>query len=132
MSTTARDIIKGALRLVGILAAGEEPAAEDEADSLDVLNEMMFGFQRDGVKITHTVITDPAAIFPIPDQDRKDIKYCLAKRLAQEFGRTLQPGILGDCNMAYQNLMATYMQLPRAVVDSALRRRPAHYDITRG
>lgn len=39
--STARDLIKGSLRLIGAIATGETPAAAELADALLVLNEML-------------------------------------------------------------------------------------------
>jgi hypothetical protein len=38
---TARDLIKGSLRLIGAIAAGETPSAAEQADALSTLNEML-------------------------------------------------------------------------------------------
>ena len=37
---TATDIIKGALRKLGVLASNEEPSAEDATDGLEALHDM--------------------------------------------------------------------------------------------
>lgn len=41
MTTTARDLITGALRLIQVIGAGETPSAEDANDCLSALNEMI-------------------------------------------------------------------------------------------
>ena len=48
---TARDIIKGSLRLIGVLQSGEEPAAEDAADALVRFNEMLGSWALDNLLV---------------------------------------------------------------------------------
>lgn len=46
---TARDLIKGSLRLIGAIASGETPSAAEEADALSVLNSMLSGWSTNGL-----------------------------------------------------------------------------------
>lgn len=39
--STARDLIKGSLRLIGAIASGETPSADEQADGLSALNDML-------------------------------------------------------------------------------------------
>lgn len=39
--STVRDLIKGSLRLIGAIAVGETPSAEEQTDALSVLNDMI-------------------------------------------------------------------------------------------
>lgn len=39
--STARDIIKGSLRDIGVLATGENPSSEEANDALELLNQML-------------------------------------------------------------------------------------------
>lgn len=48
---TAEKIIKRSLRLIGVLAAGETLSAEDLADSLDALNDMLDGWRADSLMV---------------------------------------------------------------------------------
>ncbi len=51
MSTTARDLIKGSLRIIGAIAAGETPSAAELSDALSSLNEMIASWSNDGYLI---------------------------------------------------------------------------------
>src|SRR5437867_11271480 len=46
-SATAADIVSRALKLIGVLAAGEAAAAEDAADVLDIANGMLDAWTMD-------------------------------------------------------------------------------------
>jgi hypothetical protein len=45
--STARDLIKGSMRLIGALAAGETPSADEQADALLSLNDMLDSWSSD-------------------------------------------------------------------------------------
>lgn len=55
MSTTVRDLIKGSLRLIGAIATGQTPSANEEADCLSVLNEMLDSWSTERLTIFNTV-----------------------------------------------------------------------------
>lgn len=48
---TAGDIVKAALRNLGVIASGDQPAADELADGLSALNEMMALWSADGLLI---------------------------------------------------------------------------------
>lgn len=48
---TARDLIKGSLRLIGAIATGENPSADEQADALSVLNDMLGSWSTDNLLI---------------------------------------------------------------------------------
>lgn len=39
--TTARDVVKGALRLIGVISSSDEPTAEEADDALTAMNQML-------------------------------------------------------------------------------------------
>jgi hypothetical protein len=48
---TVRDLIKGSLRLLGVLASGEEPTAEEATDALSALNSMIESWKNDSLLV---------------------------------------------------------------------------------
>lgn len=48
---TVRDLIKGSLRLLGVLASGEAPDADMQADGLSVLNEMLDSWSTESLAV---------------------------------------------------------------------------------
>ena len=54
MTTTARDQINGALRLLGVLAEGETPSAETSQDCLSALNQMIESWNTERLSVFST------------------------------------------------------------------------------
>lgn len=79
--TTTADIVTAALRRIGIMDALRQPAAADSAYVLARLNDMMHGWQDDGVPIEHTdlLLTDTFYFFVPPitlaDDVLADLSY---------------------------------------------------------
>lgn len=55
---TALDLIKSALRSINVLAAGENPSADEGQDSLVILNQMIDSWNADGLMIFSEDIND--------------------------------------------------------------------------
>lgn len=72
--STARDICRRALTRARVIAAGEEPSAEDASDALALLNDMMFGWSAQGVDIGHAalVLADTFVFFVPPLSVKSD------------------------------------------------------------
>jgi hypothetical protein len=62
IAVTAMDLITSALRLIGVLASGEQPDISDANDCLMVLNQMLDGWNADGLAIFTTTADDYALI----------------------------------------------------------------------
>lgn len=48
---TVRDLVKGSLRLIGAVATGETPSAEEQADALAVLSDMLDSWSAEGLVV---------------------------------------------------------------------------------
>jgi len=49
--TTALDLIKGAMRLIGAIATGETPTADEANDALTTLNDILEGWSLEGLAV---------------------------------------------------------------------------------
>lgn len=60
MSTTARDLIRDALKLIGVVAPGENPSAEEQTDALSTLNDMFDNWSTESLVVfSKTIETFP-------------------------------------------------------------------------
>jgi hypothetical protein len=59
--STPRDLIKSSLRLIGVVASGETPTADQSNDALDVLNTMIKSLSIDGLMV-HKVVREQFAL----------------------------------------------------------------------
>lgn len=55
---TAADLIKSTLRAIGAIASGEAPSAAEQADALDVLNDILEKWSNDGFLIFEQTIEE--------------------------------------------------------------------------
>lgn len=61
--STARDLIKGALRLIGAIATGENPSADEISDGLNALNDMVDSWSNEGLTI-HQRVREEFTLIP--------------------------------------------------------------------
>lgn len=119
---TARDTIKRALRLIGAISSGDEPAAEEAQDALDALNGMMAAFKSLGIDYDHIplALTD---VFPMPEAHRDHVAQMLAVRIAPEYGATPAPIVMGAAASALLALQAAYFVADYSETDPAILER---------
>ena len=86
MITTAGDMVAAALRTSGILGVGQTASAEDATTGLDLLHEVLAGWQQDPglawVLKDYSVVSTGAQSYALPDRPR---------RIASAFVRMLLP-----------------------------------------
>lgn len=62
---TRSQLIKGALRLIGVLRAGASPTTQQDTDAAEALNMMVKAWSADGLKLW---VQTEATLFLVPDQ----------------------------------------------------------------
>lgn len=112
MSTNGQ-IIESALRLVNVIAETESASAEQGAKGLEALNDMLAEWEADGVDLGYVPQDSTTDDFPLEGVDLP-IKYNLAVRLADEYGRQLSVRVLRVAE-------TTYKRLVRDVVNAQLQ-----------
>lgn len=61
--STARDLIKSSLRLIGVLASGETPSADEQTEALDSLNNMLDSWSAENLHV-HKVMREEFTLTP--------------------------------------------------------------------
>ena len=120
---TALDVVRRAMRLMGALAEGEMPTAEQLSDGLQSMQAMLGDWETRGVFLggavdtTYTGATD----VPVPVTHLNALAFNLAVTMAPEYGRqdALQ-AVLPQAERAFLALQAQYANVPICEVDPAL------------
>lgn len=123
--TTALDIVKPALRAIEVVEGGESPTAEEGADGLTALNNMLRGFTADGIDYAHTEIATLATPVPMPDECTQILIDMLAVRLAREYGKMPSPLLIEDADRGRRYLQGRYRMPKTAPIDTGLTNRRA-------
>lgn len=108
MATTASDIIRRALRLIGVLDAQTSIEAVDYADALDTLNAMLAEWHESGMGLPDykfSSITDPIST---DAADREAVAYSLALRLAPEYGINISPALVAAGQVTLFRMRSRY------------------------
>jgi hypothetical protein len=119
---TARDLINRSLREIGVVDAIEDTSSEDADAALDVFNDMVAGWELDGVPLglgTMTLNTTLA----VPDSHLEALRANLSARLAPMFGRQAAAIVIEQASRGLRSLQSAYSRTRIMSVDPALRRR---------
>ena len=119
---TALDVIRRAMRLIGALAEGEVPTAEQAADGLVSLQAMLGEWETRGVRLgsvvdaTYSTATD----IPVAVTHLNALALNLAVLIAPEYGAAdrLQ-AVIPQAERAFDALQAQYLVVPIVGVDPA-------------
>ena len=134
MATTVRDILTAGLRKLGVT----DPNADEIGGALSAFNMMVSGWKLQGIDIWRADAamgdnlpvpdidyTDFAAsdAFPMPDAYRDPAAYCLAEKLAPEYGKQFKA--MAQLRMIQAGYAGTKRtQLDPILFYSNARRRP--------
>lgn len=107
---TVNDLIRSALRALGVLHHAESPSADEAADALITLNGMLNAWRLEGIDlelVADLALTDTV---PYPDDHLPAIRYNLAVELSAEFGVQVSPVVAGMARRTWLALRAQYMR----------------------
>ena len=121
---TANDVIKGAMRLLDKVAAGETPTAAEAQDGLQALNQMMHAFALDGIDLGHADLALAGAV-NLPASHTKALKYLLAVDLASEYDMDPPAVVAVQAQDGMRLLEAHYAEVPTMDQDRGLSRLPS-------
>jgi len=120
---TALDVIRRAMRIIGALAEGEVPTAEQSADALLSMQAMLGEWETRGVRLGSVVDATYSTFstVPVPVTHLNALAFNLAVTIAPEYGKgdALQ-AIIPQAERAFDALAAQYCIVPVVGVDPAL------------
>ncbi len=131
-SATAQQCIERALRRINVLAAEEAVSDNDMVESLQIMNDMMFGFPPRGIQYVHADLAQSDTV-NVPDAQVRNVVLLLCDELADGFGMPITPDLRTDIMRAEQQLQAYYfVSAPAKIGRGLLRWRWGLFNITRG
>lgn len=111
------------MRLIGALAEGEVPTAEQAADGLTALQAMLGEWETRGVRLGSVVDATYATAdtIPVAVTHLNALAFNLAVVIAPEYGAAdrLQ-AVLPQAERSFDALQAQYLVVPVAIIDPAL------------
>lgn len=124
MTTTVHDIVKGALRKLGLVDIAEEPDAEEAADALTAFNEMVASWEFKGL---HTGVGELAETDELPFNagHAGGIKALLAVYIAPGYGKSVSAETQMQAAEAWQALQSDYGVLEELRLDTGLQYMPS-------
>lgn len=116
--TTAKQIIEGALRTIGVLASGEEGQPSELQDALFTLNGLLGDWSNDGLLITNMTMKE----FDLQENKRVYTygtggDFNATRPMSIEFAQILEQGALYPCSkfglVQYKELLNDSQQRPQ-------------------
>ena len=127
---TVRDILTQALREIRVIRATQTIKADQLADGIKYLNQMIADWEADGVELGWYPVTAGSNTLRIQACDEAAVMYNLAVKLSGQYGAPLQPSTISEAGRTFRRLEKSTIQ----IVESDLshvplgQRRP--YNIT--
>lgn len=118
----AREVIEDAFHKIGMVSEDESLSAEQTARGLIVINDMMHGWESDGIQYQHTDLTITATV-NVPDQLVWATQWLMAEALGEEYGKTFTDRQERYITRARQALQAAYYAVPPAQCDEGVINR---------
>lgn len=128
MGWTKRDIVIEAYKRSGLSPNGRNLTAQELQDAMYILDSMMSGWTEDGIVFT--------PVYPQPttktggdlddatngqNADNKPMYENLAVNMAEDFGKSLSPRLVGRANVLYNKILARYNAIPQISLQGMAR-----------
>lgn len=122
--TTAADIVSSALKMIGVVDAGETPSATDADDGLTKLNDMIQSWAAKSVYTGAPVLalTDQ---FPFEDMHILGVKAMLAEKLAPDYNKTASADLRREARAGWDAIFADFYVPEKMQVDLGLQGMPS-------
>ena len=105
------ELITGALRRAGIIGEAESPSAEEGADAVTRLNDMMAAMAEDGIDLGWNPKATTAETVVLPLGHVGTLKAMLAVMLADEYGTEVSPSTAAEASDGYKRLLRQALQM---------------------
>jgi hypothetical protein len=123
---TARNVIEDAFHRMGFISEDEALTAEQTSRALTLLNDMMNGWEAEGIQYTHTDLgLDDVVNVP----DFRSAVWMLIDDIADEYGKVLTDRQQIQVASARLNLQGYYFRIPRANSDDGILNRRGPYSV---
>lgn len=120
--TTARTVIKRALRRLAVVPMGQDASAEEVADSLEALNDLLHGLKGEGADMGFATLVLEDEL-PVGREFIKPIIDLLMREMAPEFRVALSVNQAQAALKARDSLQAAFADIPVLEMDRGLRDR---------
>jgi hypothetical protein len=123
---TARNVIEDAFHRMGFISEDEGLTAEQTDRALTLLNDMMNGWEAEGIQYTHTDLGLDDVV-NVPDFLVRSAVWMLIDDIADEYGKALTDRQQMQVARARTNLQGYYFRIPQAQTDEGIRNRRGPY-----
>lgn len=93
--TQVIDIVRDALGHLRVIDADSAPAPSDTRDAIRALNQMMRGWEAEGLPLGWSDVSEPEQAMPTPPEADEALGYNLALRLTARYGVSLDESVAG-------------------------------------
>ncbi len=132
---TVVDFITDVLRQLTVISEIATPSAEQGADALIKLNELMASLEEDGINLGWNPKASTAESIVLPDGDKRTIKAMLGVALAEGYEKPVPQIMAAMARSGYDRLLrrSIHDQMRVISTDAPMgENRASNYDITRG
>lgn len=108
---TATQIATRALRRLGVVSAGENPASADVSDAKEALTAMIASWEAEGLT---------GDILPLDARFEQGVVAMLAVRLAEEYGKTPGEVMVRDAKQGWDQISSAFFSVPKSTFDDGI------------
>lgn len=108
---TANDIIVRALTRIGIRASETSLQADEIQDGIDLLNDMLIGWEEAGYNLGFSPVAGASDEVRIPRGAKGAVIDHLALRMAPEYSRPVSQALAGSAVLSFNNMIAATINL---------------------
>ena len=126
---TVSDVLTQALREIRVIRATQTLAADQLADGITYLNQMMADWEQDGIELGWYPVTQGSDTLRIEAKNEIGVMFNLAILLAGQYGAPLQPTTTAKANRTFRRLERSTIELVEVDLSDLPRGRRERYNI---